>query len=89
MNHKGRARTAVPAAVDALGGVLEVQLQALLGEAGMAAHDDRPLPAPAAAAARARRRQARDVEALRSAAQSAGTRVLLLRTRSHDAVHAC
>ena len=63
----GQGRTAVPAAVDALGGVLEVQLQALLGEAGVAAHDDRPLPAPAAAAACARRRQARDVEALRSA----------------------
>ena len=63
-------RTAVPATVDALGGVLEVQLQALLGEAGVAAHDDRPLPAPAAAAARARRRQACDVEALRSAAPS-------------------
>ena len=67
---RGRpGRAGVPAAVDALRGVLEVQLQALLRKAGVAAHDDRPLPAPAAAAAGARGRQARDVKALRAGAQ--------------------
>ena len=48
--------TGVPAAVDALGGVLEVQLDALVDEAGVARHDDRP--------ARVAGRHAGHVEAL-------------------------
>ena len=37
-----RTRASIPAAMDALAGVLEVQLHALVDEAGVARHDDRP-----------------------------------------------
>ena len=38
----GDAEAGVPAAMDPLGGVLEVELDALVDEAGVAAHDDGP-----------------------------------------------